>query len=469
MSSTRWTPSLAPFTLERHTEGVAIAICNALVADIASGVLLPGDALPTQRLLAKRLGISLGSVHRGYRLATDRGLIRGEVGRGSFVLENRATIRPSRLAPTETGSHERDLSRNLALPHAMPVALQRRLRDLVSAQTIESFLTRDPSGGTERARAIGTAWVGSTNHSNCLVLGGAQIAINASLAALTKPGDTMLTDSLTYPGLRLAANLHGLRVVTLPGPIGKPDPTDVRKAIKQHRPSVWFCIPTVHNPTATMMPSGLRAELADVANQFGLAVVEDETYTFLTERPVVSLAEQCANGVRIVSLSKSMLAGARIAYVVASNAFADRINDAAEAMSWMTHPPTVSLISELIESGLGGEIAVWKRHELGERVTMARTILGRSFHCDTPASLHGWLRLPQRWIGNATSLTAAVARRGVRVAPADEFAANKSVAAPNCIRVSLGGPSTRESLNEALTVLAETLRPGRRIQPADPR
>ncbi len=455
MTSTRWVPELST----EGNAGLATSICDAIVGDIEAGVLLPGDELPTQRLLARKLGVSLGSVHRAYQEAASRGVIRGEVGRGSFVLERGTKARATRLSPLNhppldhPTSEIVDLSRNLALPNSMPVELKIKLRDVVTSIALQQYLDRDPPGGHELARAAGAKWISAGANSTTLVFGGAQLALNATICALTKPGDVILADALTYPGLRLAANFNNVRVIVLPDPVGRPEPAKLAALIKRHKPSLWFCIPTIHNPTTSVLGNSERDELAKVANRFNVAVVEDETYTFLLTKPSRSLAERCERGVRIVSMAKSTLAGMRLAYVnTHSTEISDAINSAGEALTWMTPPPNSALSSELIASGLALQIASWKRSELALRVGHARQILGKSFVCETFAALHGWYRLPQQW--NPSRFSAVLATQRLRVTPADEFRPNPTRTSPNYVRISLGGVDTIEQLNTALEKVA---------------
>src|SRR6476659_1232816 len=62
-----------------------VALADALAGDIARGRLNPGDRLPTHRALARALGVTVGTVARAYAEAERRGLVGGEVGRGTFV------------------------------------------------------------------------------------------------------------------------------------------------------------------------------------------------------------------------------------------------------------------------------------------------------------------------------------------------------------------------------------------------
>src|ERR1700754_3596030 len=79
---TSWTPNL-----ERQAGPRYVAIADVLANDIASGRLKAGDRLPTHRELAWKLGVTVGTVTRAYAEAERRGLISGEVGRGTFIRE----------------------------------------------------------------------------------------------------------------------------------------------------------------------------------------------------------------------------------------------------------------------------------------------------------------------------------------------------------------------------------------------
>ena len=84
---TIWRPDL------RHRSGPRYrAIADAVADDVARGALEEGARLPTHRDLAAVLGVTVGTVSRGYAEAQRRGLISGEVGRGSFVRRDRAQI-----------------------------------------------------------------------------------------------------------------------------------------------------------------------------------------------------------------------------------------------------------------------------------------------------------------------------------------------------------------------------------------
>ena len=78
---TTYSPSPAASAAPKY-----VAIADAIAEDIATGRLEPGFKLPPQRDVAYRLQVTLGTVSRAYGELTKRGLVHGEVGRGTYVL-----------------------------------------------------------------------------------------------------------------------------------------------------------------------------------------------------------------------------------------------------------------------------------------------------------------------------------------------------------------------------------------------
>src|SRR5882757_9870281 len=92
---TNWVPTLATIEGPRY-----LAFVLALEADIASGRVKPGMRLLPQRDMAQRLDLSVGTISKAYAEAEQRGLISGEVGRGTFVQRRRPESRS--LGSTDT-------------------------------------------------------------------------------------------------------------------------------------------------------------------------------------------------------------------------------------------------------------------------------------------------------------------------------------------------------------------------------
>src|SRR5262245_44468306 len=138
---TMWVPQLEGRDGARY-----LTIAEALADDVAQGTLRPGSQLPTHRELAERLGVTVGTVSRAYAEAARRGLISGEVGRGTFI---RARPLPDMRA---SGAVEGLI--NLSQNHPPPLdsgrhrhALEQTLTALARQEDLNSILDYPADGG----------------------------------------------------------------------------------------------------------------------------------------------------------------------------------------------------------------------------------------------------------------------------------------------------------------------------------
>src|SRR5262247_1459112 len=104
---TIWQPHLDSVSGPRY-----LAIVDALAYDLDNGKLRAGDRLPTHRDLAYRLGVTVGTVTRAYAEAERRGLIKGEVGRGTYIRDRSGRSLPVHAVENVLGESVIDLSMN---------------------------------------------------------------------------------------------------------------------------------------------------------------------------------------------------------------------------------------------------------------------------------------------------------------------------------------------------------------------
>ena len=300
------------------------AIADAIGREIEAGRLKPGGRLPTQRVLARQLGVTLTTVTRAYVEAQRRGLLTGEVGRGTFV-------RPGAL---EIEAPEQGVL-DLAVNALMPIPYMEELADRLAAAVPRSAGARvfgyQHHAGARHNRAAGSAWIGWTGLrapiDRIVVTGGGQHAILLSLMALTKPGDEILVEEFTYPGMTdLAAHLHlRLRAVALDREGIVPQSLD--EACRSGNPAALYCISSFQNPTAAFMSDERRQQIAAVAVEHRLTVIEDDVFGFLAPevKPLSSYLPD-DQFFYVTSTSKSIAPGIRIGYVLAPASSIERLS-----------------------------------------------------------------------------------------------------------------------------------------------
>jgi DNA-binding transcriptional MocR family regulator len=451
---TIWTPRLSGKEGPRFR-----AIAEALAADVASGALVPGRQLPTHRDLAERLGVTVGTVTRAYGEASRRGLVSGQVGRGTFVCGG------ARDESEEAGEAAIDLARNHPpAPRERPEhgALLVALASLTAKAGLGRLLDYPLAGGNPADREAGAAWIARAgvpaSAGRVIVCTGSQHGLTVVLATLLQPGDLLLTESLTYAGVKSVASLLHLRLAGLAVDKDGLQPEALEAACRGGKAKAVYLIPTLHNPTTAVMPLERRRQVAAIAARHGLAIIEDDVHGLLPEKrppPLAALAPD--ETYYLTSTSKTLAPGLRVAYVLAPARMIPRLTDSLRATTWAVAPLTAAVASSWIGGGAADAILAARRREARERQTLAREVLGDADVETRPEAYYLWLRLPEPWRRDA--FASVLRARGVDVTVADAFAVGRD-AAPHAVRLCLGAARTRETLRRGVTLVAEALRGG---------
>jgi DNA-binding transcriptional MocR family regulator len=442
------------------------AIAEALARDIRSGRLARGDRLPTHRELAYRLGVTVGTVTRAYAEAERRGLIEGEVGRGTFVRDPQATALPSFTmvehgAAAGSETEPVDLSLNVPARPEGDELLAAALSDLARQPGIAGLLDYQPHRGLPHHRAAGAEWLERTGFrvspEQVILSAGAQHAMMIAFGALTRPGDLVLTEALTYPGMRALANLLQLRLQGLPMDEHGLRPDAFKAACRAAAPRALYCMPNLHNPIGTVMPEERRREIARIAAAHQVAVVEDDVYGFLAGKdappPLTTWLPQL--GHYVTSVSKSMAPGLRIGFLAVPAGSEAAFATVVRTTTWMVAPLAAEIAARWIADGTGERLARARRDESIARQEIARRLLaGFEYTVHHPAAFHGWLALPENWRGE--EFAAQARRKGVLVTPAEAFAVDAPAA--RGVRLCLSAARSRDELARGLQLIAELLR-----------
>jgi DNA-binding transcriptional MocR family regulator len=447
---TMWRPRLtdAPGPLFRR-------VAAALREDVASGRLQAGARLPTHRELARALKTTVVTASRAYREAAGWGLVRGEVGRGTFVLAAAAGSGPLALPD---GADVIDLSANFVAIGDDEAGVSRRLA--ADARLLwEGLERRYPPGGAGEHRSAGAAWVRrgawAPRAAEVVVTSGAQHAIFVALAVLARPAGTLYVEALTYPGTERAARSLGLQPRAVAVDEHGLIPAALADAHDGRPGGVLFCQPTLHNPTSAVMPEARRLELAETARRLDLTLIEDSVYDFLVPHPPPPLAALAPERTcHIVTGSKAFAVGMRVGYLVAPEPLVPRLQGEVAATGMFAAPSLADLATRWISDGTAGRIAAAKRREVERRQQIARSILAGLRWTAHPCSSHLWLELPSPW--RVEPFVEEARRRGVAVNPAAAFAIEPA-APPAAVRICLGPVAERERLAGALSRLVEIL------------
>lgn len=422
---------------------------------IRGGTLTPGTRLPTHRDLAWKLGVTVGTVTRAYKEATARGLIDGEIGRGTFVRD------PRTRGWGQVADADAPIDFGLNFPpcqDATEEALRRTLADIAGDNRAPRLTAYDPTGGRPAHRAALAQWLQRfgmpATAEGTVITAGAQNGIALALAAAFEPGDIVLCERLTHPGFKSVAAAQHLRAVGVEMDADGILPEALEAAIRQHQAKGVFLIPTLQNPTATVLSAARRDRIAAIVARHGVVLIEDDIYrAFADSAPAPIAARIPDHAVYLTGASKLLAPGLRVGALHAPAGLRPRILGALRDTLWMVAPLMVEILVRWLADGTADRLTEALRGEQISRGEVARARLGDWLAPTPAASPHLWLAIPEPWRGTAA---AALVERGVTFADGPVFAAAPG-AGRDHLRIALGRPDDLAAVRRGVDLIARTL------------
>lgn len=448
-----WQPEI------RNRQGpLYAAICDAIAQDVAIGQLKPGQKLPPHRDLAYKLGVTIGTVARAYSEATERGLVVGEVGRGTFVVDYGSRRAETTQLVVEEGNSAGeiiDLGLNLSAIGEGEAMLRDSLEEITRRDTCFELLRYQPAGGMYTHRRAASDWLGrlglNAEPNSIAICNGGQHAVFLSFMAVARHGESVVSELLTYPGAKAAAHQLGINLIGVAMDEEGIQPDALRDLCRSRRPKALYMMPVLQNPTTITTSDRRLDEIAAIAREFDLWVIEDDVYGFLAfsrPKPIATLIPE--RTIYITSASKSMAPGLRVGFVRAPERMIHAIHELGCMTNWMTPPLLAEIVSMWISDGKADRLIAWHRKQAQERQQIAHRWLGQHARKTSTSSYHLWLNLPEAW--RMDSFATAALREGVRVITADAFAVKRDHA-PHAVRLCLGAAFSLPQIEAAMRKL----------------
>lgn len=458
---TNWLPDLT-----RGTGPLYVRLADEIALAADNGQLGPGQKLPPQRNLAFDIGVTLGTVTRAYDLLKTRGLVSGEVGRGTFIRKgadepaaNGVSLRRYHGLATD----DRPNVMTMNSTSAPEVGQARLIADILSRiatedpRCVSDYIRHIPA----RWREAGRQWIGGRHWipeaANVVPTQGAHAALAAVINAVTSSGDRIAFEELTYPATVRASVLMGRRAIKIGMGEGGVDPDAFEHLCAQQHPRLAILISTLHNPTLSTITLENRLRIVESARRHNVMLVDDDTFGAMAKDappPLSALAPE--RTFHVASLAKSIAAGLRSGFVACPPGHATMVMNAHRLITGGAPRAMIEVASRIILDGHADEISAAVRQDLGERVGLARDMLSGHQVASSPDCPFIWLRLPDPWV-TGTFCTAA-RQRGVIVDGADEFKVGQTERAIPFVRIALTGALEKGRVRDGLSVLADLLR-----------
>ena len=321
-------------------------LVTLLETAISRGDIPSGARVPPERELAQRLGISRTTVVSAYRELEARGLLRGYVGRGTFVCAApepsgtpfawrgkiaSAALRSSDSTLRDTLRYSSD-ARLLSLAagepaiDCFPTAAFQAAIDQVLRRDARAVWSHGPTEGQPVLRAA-IAERFRVPEESVLILAGAQQGLDLLARCLIDPGDAVVVDRPGYLGAIQSFRAAGAKLVGWD--VVRGDVDELEDLLVRYRPKLIYTNPTFQNPTGITMPVRTRRELLKLAERYRVPIVEDGTYgdLYFTEPAPPALSE--LDGHKLVihlnSFSKVLAPGLRLGWLSAAPSIVDQI------------------------------------------------------------------------------------------------------------------------------------------------
>ncbi len=426
-------------------------IADAIAADIASGTLRPGARLPPQREFAYARGIAVSTAARVYAELTRRGLVTGEVGRGTYVRT------PQAQPPGESVPGLVNLESVFPMLPDQGARMAASFAAILTESAFDTAMLPVGPRGTGHARAVAARFLARggwmPDPARVLFTGNGRQALAAAMAALAAPGDRIGVECFSYPVVKSIAARIGVTLV----PIALDDqgarPDAIVQAHREHGLKALYLQPALHNPLGLTMGVQRRADIVQVLDEHGLIAIEDGVYSFLAGE--IPLIARCPEQIVLVdSLSKRLAPGTTLGFAIAPERLTDRLAAGIRAGGWNAQGFPFAAAVRCMDDGTAAAIAADKIQDARQRQAMAAAAFEGLAVKGDPRSYHLWLELPEPW--RADTFCAAAARLGIALAPASAFAIHPGHA-PNAVRVALASPPL-DVLRQALLSLARLAR-----------
>lgn len=446
---TSWIPTLAT-DKPRY-----VAIADAIAADLTGGKLKAGDRLPPQRELAWKLGVTIGTITRAYQEASKRGLLSGEVGRGSYLRDPRPNFAAAQSI--SNGVEPGLLDMQMSAPPRVTTAadFEAGLRDIIRDPNWADLLDYPSAQGFALHRVAGAQWLkksGITIAPDQVVLSsGAQSALISILSAITTPGERILIEPLTYPTMQPICRQFGLQMRTLQNDAEGITPDSLEHYAKRGEARLVYLVPTLQNPTTATLSAERREAIADIAQRYDLTIIEDDVFRLLADDPpppIQTLAPE--RTYHITSLSKTTAPGLRMAFMAPPPGATEALNRQQMIIGGRPNAISAELSRRWIETGVADRALTAIRQELDLRRAIALDHLrGVPVRC-APGAMYAWITLPPYW--RPSDFTAAALTDGLKVTPGTAFAMDPSVQ-QNAVRVCFGPAPSAEAVRDGFEKL----------------
>ncbi len=295
-----------------------------------------------------------------------------------------------------------------------------------------------------------------------MITGGSQQGLDVIGRVFLDSDSVVITSRPTYLGAIQAFNAYHPHYVTQPSDDSGFTVFGLEELIQKHGPRLIYLVPTFQNPDGRTIPAERRKVILDLADQYGIPVIEDDPYSELSfegevPRPMKAMSPD--NVILLGTFSKLLAPGLRIAWLIApkGNAY-DRCVRMKQGADLHTNTFAQHIIYEFIKDGaLDDHLKIIRRAYARRRDLMVKLMKehfpeGVSFTQPT-GGLFLWVSLPEKI--DTTELLPKAVEMNVAYIPGSAFYPDGG--GRNTMRLNFSKP-TEEEIEKGIPILAKLFR-----------
>ncbi|MCM3690711.1 PLP-dependent aminotransferase family protein [Neobacillus niacini] len=462
---------------------IYIQLALYIESGIADGTFPPDNPLPSERGLAKELGINRSTVIAAYAELESNGLIDRNRGSGTTISKDIWGISKKRIPSwnryIEAGSflpnlpvtqriHKEMAEQNLinlaSGELSQDLFPMKSLREITSNRSFIGSLGYDHPQGNVILRETLNNHVKKyrnidANPSSILVTSGAQQALHLVVQCLLKPGDAVAIENPSYHYNLPVFQSAGIKTYYLKGDQDGINPNDISELYKKHRIRMIFLNPIFQNPTGTLMAENRRKKILEISSEYGIPIVEDDPYslTAFTGEKVETLKsfDTTGNVLYISSLTKIVASGLRIGWIIGPKAVIERLSDAKQQVDFGHASYTQWIANDFLDStnfeSHIKNLVIQLKSRRNQIVNSLQTYLNDKVDFYIPTGgIHIWCRIVQEF--NEIQLLEESIKRGIIYVPGSTMGSEKGF-----VRFTFSREK-EEYINEGIRRFADALK-----------
>ncbi|MGH8354462.1 MAG: GntR family transcriptional regulator MpaR [Pseudomonas sp.] len=453
---------------------------------IRSGVLAPGEKVPSVRHASRTYRVSPSTVFQAYYLLEDRGLILARARSGYFVREHaQRPLHEPEISTRQAQTTEVDVSElvfsvlgSLKDPNTVPFGsafpspdlfplprLARSMAQSVRDMPPHAVIADMTEGNPNLRRQIALRYMVSgvmLPLEELVITHGAMEALNLCLQCVTSPGDLVAIESPTFYACLQVLERLKLRAVEIPvHPRQGIDLEALTDSLAQLPIKACWFMSSLQNPLGASMSEEKKQALYALLQRHQVPLIEDDVYAELyfgaqPPKPVKSfdrdgLVMHCG------SFSKCLAPGYRVGWV-AGGRYAEQISRLRLMTTISPSVPAQAALADYLQHGGYDRHLRKLRHALEAQQGSMLASAARHFPASTRVTRPGggyflWFEFPEQV--DSLQLFKLALAQGISLAPGPIFSATRRFG--NCARLNYGHPWSAQS-EQAMAMLGRIIR-----------